>query len=444
MTSATQTFDDMQDAPSKIANVSLRRRTGARRADALQNICIANSAQFRQELTAPDPRHRKGLQQLRRIVDCVLKLDLETTLFLTKDTSSDSQRANIQHHFRRRYEGIHPVSDWLDKELSAKQASGIDVDGDDDYDTLGELTERQLGSILRETNAAKFWPRMLLGRIAELNEQHIVHSRMREDLAGAFELSLGMLLEQAPETQGEYLSLVVANLQSAELRLAKVVERAVVLRDRVRAAVAADEEPTLLDQEMLDALRRRLTALEEAHYFEAWTLVKDKDSRLGGVENQRLTDPEDVWRPRDEEPQAQETQVVVAETQGASMAALMGLSMAVTLLAMLPACVGFYRLEDARGGWFDADFWALVASAVLQLLGLLVQLVAPLASPDKFRSALPAEAKHLVWGFSVVVCLCTVAAMVLYGCVSLLWSAMVGFVAQAFLGVIQLVLVFSR
>ncbi|KAL8372481.1 hypothetical protein RB595_002014 [Gaeumannomyces hyphopodioides] len=434
MTSATQNaFGDIQDAPSKIANVSLRRRTGARRADALQDIY---------------PRHTKGLRQLRRIVDCVLKLDLETTLFLTKDTSSDSRRANIRHHFRRRYEGIHPISDWLDKELSAKKDSGIDVVGDaDEYDALGELTERQLGSILRETNAAKFWPRMLLGRIAELNEQHIVHSRMREDLAGAFELSLGMLLEQAPETQGEYLSLVVANLQSAELRLAKVVERAVLLRDHVRAAVAGDEEPTLLDQDMLDALRRRLTALEEAHYFEAWTLVKDKDSRLGGAENQRLTDPEmDVWRPReDEKPQAQETQgVAVAETgQGASMAALMGLSMAVTLLALLPACFGFHRLEDTRGGWFDADFWALVSSAVLQLLGLLVQLVAPLASPDKFRSALAAEAKHLVWGFSVMVCLCTVAAIVLYGSVSLLWSAMVGFAAQAFLGVIQLVLVFG-
>lgn len=310
-TAKQNAFGDIQHAPEapKIANGSLRRRTGARRADALQDICkIFGPSGRKKQLTVPDPRNSKVLQHLRRIVDCVLNLDLETTLFLTKDTSSDSRRANIRHHFRRRYEGIQPISDWLDKQLSAKTASGIDVvdgaetDGDD-HDALDELTEWQLGSILRETNAAKFWPRMLLGRIAELSEQHIVHSRMREDLAGAFELSLGMLLEQAPGTQGEYISLVVANLQSAELRLAKVVERAVLLRDRVRAAVAADGDHadekgcTLLDQEMLDALRRRLTALEEAHYFEAWTLVKDKDSRLGGAENQRLTDPEmDVWR----------------------------------------------------------------------------------------------------------------------------------------------------
>lgn len=125
------------------------------------------------------------------------------------------------------------------------------------------------------------------------------------------------------------------------------------------------------------------------------------------------------------------------------MAALMGLSTAVTVLALLPACVGFQRLEDGRGGWFDADFWALVSSAVLQLLGLLVQLAAPLAAPDRFRNALAAEAKHLVWAFSVLVCLCTVAAIVLCGSVSLLWSAMVGFAAQSFLGLVQLVLVFG-
>ncbi|KLU85903.1 hypothetical protein MAPG_04922 [Magnaporthiopsis poae ATCC 64411] len=131
-------FGYIQHAPEapKMANVRLRRRTGDRRADALQDI---------------------SLQHLRRIVDCVLNLDLETTLFLTKGTSSDSQRANIRHHFRRRYEGIQPISDWLDKQLSAKTVSGIDVVDAaeaDDHDALGELTERQLCSILRETNAA--------------------------------------------------------------------------------------------------------------------------------------------------------------------------------------------------------------------------------------------------------------------------------------------------
>jgi hypothetical protein len=120
------------------------------------------------------------------------------------------------------------------------------------------------------------------------------------------------------------------------------------------------------------------------------------------------------------------------------------LSFFFSLVASYPAWMAYIATPSGPGGWTDANFASLASSSVLQILGLSTQILGPLAFPGLFHlSRLGKGVRIWVWLLGGFTFLSTLVSMLLYGMVSVPWSGLLAFAAQATMGMLQLILVFS-
>lgn len=117
----------------------------------------------------------------------------------------------------------------------------------------------------------------------------------------------------------------------------------------------------------------------------------------------------------------------------------------ITLLASIPAWRSYQLTPTGPGPREDANFYNLLASAVLQVLGLAVQMFGPLGWPSLFRRAAVAtgDTAVVVWVFVALTLICTIASIPIFLWLSAQWSGMIAFAGQSILGLVQLLLVFG-
>ena len=91
----------------------------------------------------------------------------------------------------------------------------------------------------------------------------------------------------------------------------------------------------------------------------------------------------------------------------------------------------------------DGPFCSLLASSLLQLLGLGLLVLGPLMSPISFQNLLSQEGNLMVSWFAGLTVALTIASILLQGSLSARWSLMTAFLGQTMMVLIQLVLVFG-
>ena len=191
---------------------------------------------------------------------------------MTEDISPEKRSNNIQYHFGHIWSEP-PDVDTLDGCMESDQ---IYVDYElMDLPEIKKYTENlsdgQLISFITNTQAHGFYIRMLLGRIMKLKEQNTIFRQAENDRRGAFETSLGILIEERSNTAGGYLAQLEKKQHMAQFRLSRTLAEARLLRDRVTEAY----NDGALGEKLMACLRLKLLALAE-HYPDGWRLLGEE------------------------------------------------------------------------------------------------------------------------------------------------------------------------
>jgi hypothetical protein len=113
------------------------------------------------------------------------------------------------------------------------------------------------------------------------------------------------------------------------------------------------------------------------------------------------------------------------------------------MIALYPASLCSQGTSAEIGLWNDANFYGLLASAILQLLNLGLQIFGPVLFPKVFQLKLSRSTILAVWVSGGVTVVATLGGVVMFGLASARWGLMVSFIAQAMMGLVQLLLVFG-
>lgn len=372
-------------------------------------------------------------EYLRRIALHLFRLDLWSAQTVTEDMTGKSRLVNIEPHFEQLWINPPPidrVERWLDSPELYHSHRIMNLPGFQSY--VAGLSYEQLEEFVknRDQPAKAMYIRLMLGRIWKLKDRNLIHELALQDLKGAFQINLGLLIGERAADANQYVSKLTQRQSVAQERLSSLLSEARVLRNQVTEAV----HHQALNEDLLPGLRLRLGAFHQ-HYQAAKGLL---DVEQDGT----LLDPvREPWSVRDSE-KSQKGPRKPSPAPGSSGLLAM-VSFAWTICAFVPAMMAYANTPAGPGSWTGNDFWGLLASLILQVLGMGTHILGPLVLPGSLQTRLHKETKLLVWVFSAFVLVYTVVGVVLYGTVSAPWSGALVFAGQAMMGFVQLMLVFG-
>jgi hypothetical protein len=105
--------------------------------------------------------------------------------------------------------------------------------------------------------------------------------------------------------------------------------------------------------------------------------------------------------------------------------------------ASIPAYLSFSSTPVGSGSSTDTNFYQLISSNVLQILSIVT-----LLWPTVFHTKLSRLAWLWTWALAGISTICAVLSVVLYLMVSVGWSTLVGFLGEASIAVVSLMLIF--
>jgi hypothetical protein len=208
----------------------------------------------------------------RQIVKCAMRLDLMAAHTIVEDYKAEKDKVqNVEPHFKILWGLTVKVSSIMGWLRSDKLYQNPDLVRLPDFEEfVGALPLKELGDLLKKPEASLFYVRLVKGRIRKLEDQKTVVGLAVRDLRNAFEINLGLLVQEKAVNESVYLTILKEKQFDQEHRLSRVLIEAVRLRDLVTEAFRQGH----LDEDLLPGLRMRIGALEE-HYSKARELLGD-------------------------------------------------------------------------------------------------------------------------------------------------------------------------
>ncbi|KIM94389.1 hypothetical protein OIDMADRAFT_60717 [Oidiodendron maius Zn] len=206
-------------------------------------------------------------------------------------------------------------------------------------------------------------------------------------------------------------------------------------RDAIRVAAAKSE----VDETSLGILKKRMDALNENFILMKRTL----SGKLVGKPDETLMYPGDKWwQPPEPGPEFKDKDpknVVDAFAPTWVQTTLTFLVPAISLLSCIPAALSFISATNEIGTARDADFFQLISSSAMAVLGLLTMMIPTFSSKTKLGKM----AWFWTWilaGYSGV---CAIVSIPLYLVIPTQWSAAVAFSGSVAQGLVTLQLMYA-
>ncbi|KAF7508415.1 hypothetical protein GJ744_009268 [Endocarpon pusillum] len=355
---------------------------------------------------------------LRKIVCSLIRLDLWTL-----DTLKS---ACFRKHPEVINRGVERYEEFLDAELLTLHVC------EDLYEVgfearlqgyFGRLSVQQLLEYVRDLRTSAYYAELMHWRLVMA---HTARSNLRGAQASS-DRTAPKYMDWC-ETYQEYLVQLEADDGDRQQKL-KAVEREVrFLRGHVKHAVGSGD----LDDATLMQLRRKFEALQD-HYPDVHDCIHGNRRNILTYEHVLWWDPDAEQRRVSQLDQAPEHAV---EAYTSASPTLSFLVPTISLLSCIPAALAWSHASRQVGNAKDAEFYQLVSSSAMQLLG-----VVTLIWPTVFHARLGRLSWVLTWILAGSGACFTLLAVPLYLLLPTSWSALSSFGGSVALALVLLQLV---
>jgi len=188
---------------------------------------------------------------------------------ISQHLAKEERLENIEHHIFSVWgirAPIHLLIQWIDHRDLYNDPAIAHLPGFDDF--VAALSLEQVDNLIERSEAGLFCERGVKGRIRKFDDKNKLISSADRDLRHAFEVNLGVLIEERPRSVGDYVLLLRRKRELEWDRLDGVLKEARRLRDLATAAFRQG----YLEQRLLPGLRARISSLNE-YYDQARELL---------------------------------------------------------------------------------------------------------------------------------------------------------------------------
>ncbi|PMD15953.1 hypothetical protein NA56DRAFT_324166 [Hyaloscypha hepaticicola] len=366
--------------------------------------------------------------QALRSIACILHVFDAWTLS-TFETASRSREDHITKGLFSRFQGLtnRAIENmaWMDDNVYEARCV------DEHQNRLEDLTETAITEILCDLRTSQYYAQLIQLRtiLYATAEGQRKYALTASDVEVPDELD-----DRKIDSFQTYIGALTRKSSEEKQKLEAVITYCWTLRNRIKHAAELGElTPTLLE-----ALKKKMIALQvnirsacTETGMEAWPLIDENKAEWWELGDGKKETKNDLSKPPHN--------AVDAYPRSNNLNAALSFTVpAICLLSCIPAGIAWSHTRVQVGSYNDGNFYQLLSSSAMQLLG-----IGTLIWPTLFSGRLVGLPRILAWILACTSILCTIISMPLYLYAPTTWSGMLSFCGNVAQTLVLLQLVYS-